>query len=205
MAFCLRLELTGRPCVVFGGGTQGLRRAKQLTAEGAEVTVYSPSFGPGWQDCPARLLPLAYAPQLLDGAFLAAAATDDAALNRRILVDCAGRGVVGISSTADPDAPFHPMAARPFEGGVTAVSMPESPALAALAAGELSQLAETRYAGRLNLLAAARRWVRIRLEPRQRRELLRQLAALPADQLARTLEEMGVPCQPKCPPKGELE
>ena len=200
MAFCLRLELTGRPCVVFGGGTQGLRRAKQLTAEGAEVTVYSPSFGPGWQDCPARLLPLAYAPQLLDGAFLAAAATDDAALND-VVNGNALFGLINWSLTLSK------IAQRTATVGVMPLSgpMPESPALAALAAGELSQLAETRYAGRLNLLAAARRWVRIRLEPRQRRELLRQLAALPADQLARKLEEMGVPCQPKCPPKGELE
>lgn len=197
MAFCLRLELAGRACAVFGGGAEGLRRAKQLAAEGAEVTVYSPSFGPGWQDCPARQLALPYAPALLEGVFLAAAATDDRALNRRILADCAGRGVVGISSTADPADPFHPMAAREFDGGAAAVSMPGAPALAALAAGELAGLAGQRYAGRLRLLAAARRWARIRLSPRQRRAFLRQLAALPEDRLARTLDEMGITCQPK--------
>ncbi len=141
MALCLRVELAGRACAVFGGGAEGLRRARQLAAEGADVTVYSPVFGPGWQDCPARQQALAYDPRLLEGVFLAAAATDDAALNRRILADCARQGVVGISSTADPDAPFHPMAARAFEGGTAAVSMPGSPALAALAADELARLA----------------------------------------------------------------
>ncbi len=197
MAFCLRVELAGRACVVFGGGAEGLRRARQLTAEGAEVTVYSPSFGPGWQDCPARQKALPYASQLLEGAFLAAAATDDRLLTRRILADCAGRGVVGISRTAAPAGPFHPMATREFEGGTAAVSMPGSPALAALAAGELAELAGERYAGRLRLLETARRWGRTRLSPRQRRAFLRQLAALPEDQLARTLAQMGITCQPK--------
>lgn len=86
----LILDLTGRHVVIFGGGAVGARKAAYFCRE-ARVTVVSLSFLPaiagsgaacmeadiGALDDPAILA-------LLEGAFLAVAATPDAALNDRI-------------------------------------------------------------------------------------------------------------------------
>ena len=80
--FPLFVDLTGRRCVIVGGGAIARRRAEVLSRFGAAVTVIAPTWtgdvpGVDWQ---ARL----YAPGDLKGAFLAVAATDDRSVNRQV-------------------------------------------------------------------------------------------------------------------------
>ena len=80
--FPLFLDLTGRLCVVVGGGAVGARRAGVLAQFGAAVRVIDPApvpLPPGVEH-----LPRAYRPGDLSGAALAVAATGDRAVNRAV-------------------------------------------------------------------------------------------------------------------------
>jgi len=92
------LDLNGRICVVVGGGRIGTRKATNLLRAGATVTVVSP-------EATDEVALLAVESQLtwqkdgyrdgdLDGAFLAVAATDDEALNARLVQDAKDRGIL---------------------------------------------------------------------------------------------------------------
>ena len=45
-AYPVALDLTGRPCLVVGGGTIAERKVAGLVNAGARVTVVSPSLSP---------------------------------------------------------------------------------------------------------------------------------------------------------------
>jgi glutamyl-tRNA reductase len=93
------LLVEGRRCLIVGGGTVAGRKAEALLAAGAEVVLVAPELGeraralanaPGLTVVPRR-----FADTDLEGPFLLAiAATDDPALNRRILDACHGRGIL---------------------------------------------------------------------------------------------------------------
>ena len=90
--FPLFIDLTGRRAVVVGGGTVGLRRAGVLLRFGAEVTVVSPRLAAPLEG--VRHIPRTYREGDLQGAFLAVAATDDAAVNAAVGREARRAGVV---------------------------------------------------------------------------------------------------------------
>ena len=47
----IALDVTGRPCLVIGGGEVALRKAQALTEAGARVTVISPEIDGRIEDC----------------------------------------------------------------------------------------------------------------------------------------------------------
>lgn len=89
------LNLTGRLCVVIGGGKVAARKAADLLECGARVRVIAPGLdevfpeGDGFE-YESRV----YRPGDLEGAFLAIAATDDEAVNRAVTAEAAGSGVI---------------------------------------------------------------------------------------------------------------
>ncbi len=82
------LNITGRRTVVIGGGEVAERKAAQLVASGADVTLVSPDATPELErlasEGSVRWIRRAYAPGDLAGAWLAIAATDDTDLHRSI-------------------------------------------------------------------------------------------------------------------------
>ena len=87
----LCLDISGRKCLVAGGGKVGERKAKMLFRCGAQVTVVSPLFAEGIIAF-ARLHSLTlrektYETSDMEGAFLVIAATGNRALNRSIRED----------------------------------------------------------------------------------------------------------------------
>jgi len=84
----IALDVAGRHAVVVGGGVVGETRTRTLLEAGAAVTVISDRFTNGLQELSKRgevtLLPRAYQPGDLEGAFLAVAATNSPHVNRRI-------------------------------------------------------------------------------------------------------------------------
>jgi len=92
------LNLSGRVCIVVGGGQIGTRKATNLLRAGADVTVVAPDASDDLVQLARekRLFWLAeaYNGLVLDGAFLAVAATDDEATNTEVVQDARTRGVL---------------------------------------------------------------------------------------------------------------
>ena len=87
--FPLFADLRGRRVLVVGGGVVAQRKVDALLAAGAHVVVGAPDLEPvlaGWKTT-ARIEHLEgmFAPHWLDGAWLAIAATDDAATTRAVV------------------------------------------------------------------------------------------------------------------------
>ncbi len=82
------LNVDGLRAVVVGGGAVAERKAAQLLASGADVTLVSPDATPELErlagEGRVRLIRRAYAPGDLAGAWLAVAATDDAETQRNV-------------------------------------------------------------------------------------------------------------------------
>lgn len=89
----LFLDLTDRDVLVFGGGEVALRKAR-LFADRARVRVVSEAFRPEFDDLPVeQVLARVEDPEgHLDAAFLVVPATDDSALNARIVAAARARG-----------------------------------------------------------------------------------------------------------------
>jgi precorrin-2 dehydrogenase len=88
------VDLEGRRCLVVGGGTVGLEKAKGLLECGAVVTVVSPQIEPDLQLLPVRWRRKHYDSGDLDGNFLVVAATPDRPLNRRVFEDAEARSLL---------------------------------------------------------------------------------------------------------------
>src|SRR6185436_16724707 len=92
------LRLEGRPCVVIGGGEVAERKVESLRAAGARVMLVSPELTPALrallEQGEIEHRPRPYRPGDLAGAFLAFAATDDAAVNAAIAGEAESGGVL---------------------------------------------------------------------------------------------------------------
>ncbi|MDI6719424.1 MAG: bifunctional precorrin-2 dehydrogenase/sirohydrochlorin ferrochelatase [Methanomicrobiales archaeon] len=95
----LLIDLGGRRVVVFGGGDVSLRKAAFFCRE-ADVVVVSRSFVPDLRSLAVEMRELdlaaasdAMLEEILAGAFLAVAATDDPAVNNRIGRICRQLGI----------------------------------------------------------------------------------------------------------------
>ena len=86
--FPLFVELSGKKCVIVGGGTVARRKAEKLLDFGADLTVIAPKISVKLEKMPVRCVHRAFADSDLDGAFLVIAATDDRSLNHRIYTLC---------------------------------------------------------------------------------------------------------------------
>lgn len=77
-------DLDGRTVVIVGGGSVAARRARTFARE-ADVTVVAPEFDDRFEDIPCETVERRVQPEdasdLVAGAFLVVAATDDPALN----------------------------------------------------------------------------------------------------------------------------
>jgi len=82
------LKVTGRPCLVVGGGKVAARKVTLLLRAGAHVTVVSPQCCADVQSLVARenvtCLERNFQPDDINGVALAIAATDDEAVNRTV-------------------------------------------------------------------------------------------------------------------------
>jgi precorrin-2 dehydrogenase len=96
--FPVALELSGRRCVVVGGGTEAERKARALLDADASVTVVAPEVTPGLSGLARRgdLRHIArpYRSGDLDGAFLVFAATDDRAVVAGVFAEAEDRRVL---------------------------------------------------------------------------------------------------------------
>ena len=115
--FPLFVDLTGRRCVIVGGGAIAQRRAAVLSRFGAAVTVIAPTWTGGVPEVEWQARP--YAPGDLSGAFLAVAATDDRQVNRQVGEEARRLGIpVTVADRREECTFFFPAICE--GGGITA-------------------------------------------------------------------------------------
>jgi precorrin-2 dehydrogenase len=170
---CLRL--TGRRCVVVGGGDVGLEKVEGLLACDADVVLIAPEARP-------ELVQLAlegsirwqrreYATGDLDGALIAIAATDDTDLNIRVFEDAEARAMLVNVVDVPPLCNFIlPAIVRTGPLAVAISTAGASPALAKRMKREIAELFGEPYAVLAVLLNDARGWAKATLPTYQDRK-----------------------------------
>src|SRR5579884_1934978 len=163
---CLRL--TGRRCVVIGGGEVGLEKVEGLLACDGEVTLIAP-------EAHHELVQLAlegsirweqreYETGDLDGALIAIAATDDTDLNIRVFEDAEARSMLVNVVDVPPLCNFIlPAIVRNGPLAIAISTAGASPALAKRMKREIGELFGEPYALLAILLNEARGWAKATL------------------------------------------
>ena len=94
-AYPIVLNLSGQGALVVGGGEVALRKARALADAGASVRVVASEVTAGFaEDGRFECAAARYEKQHLEGVFVAVAATDDEAVNRRVAEDARAAGVL---------------------------------------------------------------------------------------------------------------
>ncbi len=170
------LKLTGRRCVVIGGGDIGLEKVEGLLACDADVTLIAPVAHPelealaaegsiGWEK-------RAYAGAAdLEGVFMAIAATDDTEVNIEVFDDAERRAMLVNVVDVPPLCNFIlPAIVRTGPLAIAISTAGASPALAKRMKREVSELFGEEYARLAVMLNDARGWAKATLPTYQDRK-----------------------------------
>ena len=160
------LKLTGRRCVVVGGGALGLEKTEGLLACGGDVTVISPVAGPELEALAAegsiRWEPRDYAgPSDLEAVFMVIACTDSTETNIRIYDDAERRAMLVNIVDVPPLCNFIlPAIVRTGPLAIAISTAGASPALAKRMKREIGELFGEDYARLAIMLNDARGWAK---------------------------------------------
>lgn len=159
------IDVSGRTCVVIGGGVIAERKVRSLIEAGAAVVVISPEVTAGLTAMvdaeTISHLQRAYRHGDLVGAFLAFAAIGDRATAQAAAAEARERGVpINVADVPELCAFMAPAVVH--RGGLRiAISTGgASPALARKIREELEERFGPEYESTVDFLAAARRWLR---------------------------------------------
>ncbi len=161
------LNLTGKKCLVFGGGPIAEDKIAKLQSTGAQVTIVSPTVTPNLQAWAHRgdfqWQPREYQAGDMEGAFLSIAATNDRQVNHEIFQEAERLGVL-INVVDDPEQCTFITPAVVRRGQVTlAISTGgASPALARKLREALTEDAVLEWADLARVLSLARKVVKKR-------------------------------------------
>lgn len=178
----IMLRLTGRRCVVVGGGSVAARKVSSLLASGAEVTVVSPRVTPalGRLASEGRIVhqEREYEPADVEGALLVFAATDRPAVNDQVAEDACRAGALANVAHHPEGGDFaNPGSARNGMIQVAVYAGGASPTLTRRLTAKLAGQVDDGLADLAARLSSARRDTRARIEtPERRHELLRRYA-----------------------------
>ena len=160
------LKLSGRRCVVIGGGAMGLEKAEGLLACDGDVTVISPDAGPELEALAAegsiRWEQREYAgPEDLEGVFMVIASTDDTEVNIKVYDDAEVRAMLVNIVDVPPLCNFIlPAIVRTGPLAIAISTAGASPALAKRMKREVAELFGEDYARLAVMLNDARGWAK---------------------------------------------
>jgi siroheme synthase-like protein len=163
---CLRLS--GRGCLVVGGGEVGLEKVEGLLLCGGAVTLVAPQAHPALEEL-AREGSIewrerAYRREDLDGMFLAVAASDDSEVNIAVSADAEARAMLVNVVDVPPLCNFIlPAVVRSGPLAIAISTAGASPALAKRMKREIAELFGEEYAQLAVLLNDARGWAKATL------------------------------------------
>lgn len=156
------LDLRGRRCVVVGGGPVAERKAVSLLDAGADLVVVSPVLTASLKDLAGKRALIHrqknFDEQDIAGAYLAIAATGDAAVNESVARACRKQGVLVNAATSPEDGTFIVPSVVARGGLLIAVSTcGDSPALARKVREDLERAYGPEYGVFLEKMATMRR------------------------------------------------
>lgn len=174
------LNLTGKTCVVVGGGSVALRKVKTLLEYGAHVTVISPQLDADLEAMQTQFtwIPQGYADDMLAGAFLVIAATDSRDVNHQVAVWCAEHQVLVNVVDSKEESSFTVNAAvRQGDLTLTVSTNGVSPAISRKIRKQLQQQFGPEYAMMLEIVREIRNQAMETIpDEARRREFLQSLA-----------------------------
>lgn len=100
--FPINLNLTGRPVLLVGGGRIAFRKAQQLLACDAELTVLAPDIVDEFRAAPVTIVERRYRTGDVDGFRLVVTATGDPVVDQQIYDEAEARGI-WVNSADDPE------------------------------------------------------------------------------------------------------
>ena len=173
------LDLTGRRCVVVGGGRVALDKAHGLLECGASVTVVAPEVEPKLLDLPVTWVEGRYASWELDDCWLVVAATPDRGVNREVFEDAERRGIF-CNVADDPElcSLILPAVHRVDPIAIAVSTGGASPALAQRLRREIAAIVGPEHASLARRLQALRPWAKKHLPTYEaRRDYFAELVA----------------------------
>jgi precorrin-2 dehydrogenase / sirohydrochlorin ferrochelatase len=155
------LDLAGRDCLVVGGGSVGLEKARGLLECGARVTVVAPEIVPELRELPVSLVERRYRSEDLGGSFLVMVATADPEVNRRVSEDAERRSLLcNVADAPDLCTFILPAVHRQDPIAIAVTTSGASPALAQRIRGEVAKRYGPEYADLARRLRARRPWAK---------------------------------------------
>jgi len=100
------IDLTGKRCVIVGGGKVAFRKVEKLLPFGANIIVIAPEICQELEQLPITLKKRPFEAEDLHGAFMAITATNDSALNHQIYELCTERHILVNSVDDKPNCGF---------------------------------------------------------------------------------------------------
>jgi siroheme synthase-like protein len=170
---CLRLS--GRRCLVVGGGEVGLEKVEGLLACDADVTLVAPEAVPELEELAregsVQWEQRTYEPDDLDRSFLAIASTDDTDVNIRVYEDAEARAMLVNVVDVPPLCNFIlPAIVRTGPLAIAISTAGASPALAKRMKREIAETYGEPYARLAVILNDARGWAKATLPTYQDRK-----------------------------------
>jgi precorrin-2 dehydrogenase/sirohydrochlorin ferrochelatase len=159
------LKLTGRRCLVVGGGEVGLEKVEGLLACDGKVVLVAPEAEPELERLAAEGSiewdRRAYRPEDLEGSFMVIAATNDSEINIGVFHDADRRAMLVNVVDVPPLCNFIlPAIVRTGPLAIAISTAGASPALAKRMKREVSELFGEEYARLAVLLNEARGWAK---------------------------------------------
>ena len=174
------LNLTGKTCVVVGGGSVAVRKVKTLLEYGAHVSVISPALDAELAAIHTQFawIPQNYTDGMLDGAFLVIAATDSRDVNHRVAQWCQEHQVLVNVVDSKEESSFTVNAAvRQGDLTLTVSTNGVSPAISRKIRKQLQQQFGPEYAIMLEMVREIRNQAMETIpDEARRREFLQSLA-----------------------------
>jgi precorrin-2 dehydrogenase/sirohydrochlorin ferrochelatase len=176
------VDVTGRKCIVVGGGEIAARKAESLLAAGAKVTVVSPHLDGSLTELAKRdaiaHVERTYRRGDMIGCSLVYAATDDSALHREISAEARELGI--LLNVADVPELCSFIAPAVVTQGALQIAISTggaSPALAAKIKRKLEQEFGVEYGHALRILRSARNFLKAqKTDAASRSQILKSLA-----------------------------
>ena len=170
------LKLTGRRCLVVGGGDVGLEKVEGLLASNADVLLVAPDAHPALQDLASEgsisWTRREYGPTDLEGCLIAIAATNDTEVNIEVYNDAEQRAMLVNVVDVPPLCNFIlPAIVRSGPLAVAISTAGASPALAKRMKREISELFGEAYADLAVMLNDVRGWAKGTLPTYQDRKV----------------------------------